>query len=92
MGASRAVLTLDVKVQQLDKELAGAHRGLRDLGVRVQELADRVTRLETLREADRTELGGRVAQFEARVEKRLLAIPESAAPVIPSGKSKPKKK
>jgi uncharacterized protein involved in exopolysaccharide biosynthesis len=83
-------LTLDAKVQRLDEELAGVHQGLRDLGGKLQELAERVTRLEAFREADRAELGGLLAQFEARVEKHLAALLAATAPK-PKSLGKPKK-
>lgn len=90
-GFTSSLLTLELQLGQLRKDLDTAVAEMHAIKLDVVRLSERITRLEAYREADRAELAALLAQFEARVDRRVASLEQSAL-AKPKSLPKPKKK
>ena len=71
LDVGQSVLSLDKEIRRLQAEIDSIHEELHSLTARVQDQADRVTRLETQRAANRAEWDARFALFQAELKQTL---------------------
>lgn len=74
---SKTLLTADAGIKHLTERLNETRLSVSRLEVSLQDIRERLTRLETMREADRAQLAAEIAKFQAeatRVELRLSRL------------------
>ena len=83
----RALLTTEVELRHLRETLNEARQDVRMLTADVQEVRERLVRLETARETDLARLEAEITRFKAEVERaesRLTRLlPPSEPPPLP---------
>ncbi|MBV9864663.1 MAG: hypothetical protein JO316_04890 [Abitibacteriaceae bacterium] len=70
----QSILTSDAQLKHQKEEIDRIIQQLRIMGEGLQDLRDRVVRLEAQREADRAQIMAEVAQFKTEVERAELRL------------------
>lgn len=71
---SKTVLTADVGIKHLSELLNETRLSVSRLELSLQDIRERLTRLETLREADRAQLAAEMAKFQTEVTRAELRL------------------
>jgi len=84
---ARGVVTTDLELKQMREQIAEVKQEMRSLQTTVNQLSERLTRMETLREADHAQLRAEVAEFKLEWERARLRqqhqAPSAALPQTP---------
>jgi uncharacterized protein involved in exopolysaccharide biosynthesis len=84
----KALLTTDAELRHLRETLNEIRQEVRKLGDDMRDVRERLTRLETAREADRSQMAAELARFKAEVERAELRLTrllpaQSEPPALP---------
>jgi uncharacterized protein involved in exopolysaccharide biosynthesis len=82
----KSVLTSDVEFRQIRTTLAEVNQELKKVIERVNNLSERVVKLEVSREADRAEMAAELARFKIEVERAEMKLTKLLPPSSDSGK------
>ncbi len=83
---AKGLLTTDTQLKHLGDIVADVRREVRDLAHDMQDVRERLTRLEAGREADRAQAQAELSRFKAEFERaemrlsRLLPPPDQSMP------------
>jgi predicted nucleic acid-binding Zn-ribbon protein len=87
----KALLTTDAELRHLRDTLADIRQEVRRLATDVQDLRERLVRLEASREADRAHLEAQVSRFMIEVKRAELRLtrvpPRSEPPPLPESET-----
>jgi SMC interacting uncharacterized protein involved in chromosome segregation len=71
---SKTLLTTDVAMRHLQESVNEVKKEVSELARAMQDIRDRLTRLETAREADRAQIAAELARFKTEVERAELRL------------------
>lgn len=84
---TKSLFNINLELRYLQEQQAQDRQAVRDLDTSLKQLArdlqsvsERLTRLETIREADRAELRAEIARFNAEVERAALRMERRQLP------------
>jgi predicted nucleic acid-binding Zn-ribbon protein len=87
MDLGRAILTTESELRHLRDIMGEVRQEVREIKDDVQDLRERVVRLETGRGADRAQMEAELARFKAEVERAELRLarqlPSPEPPALP---------
>jgi regulator of replication initiation timing len=89
---AKSVLTTEAEMRHLRDGLSDVRQEVHRIRLEVQDLRDRLIRVEASREADRSHLEAQVARFQAEVERAELRLtrllpPQTEPPALPHPES-----
>ena len=70
----KSMLTTDAQLNQLQSEMDSMQQQVHTLSDSVQDVRERVTRLEAAREADRAQMATEIERFKLEVERAELRL------------------